>query len=85
MIWRQVMNKVKIICVNAYPDESLTTGKIYNAKESKFYYEIINDRGDIRSYLKFSVSNVELDLPSWITFLKLEDWRQRQLNSIDIK
>ena len=86
-------NKIKLICVNVNfrYKELLTKGKIYEGEESNissglsiiYYDSITNDRGDDKdTYL--AVTD-ELDfIPSWITFIKLENWRQRQLNLIGV-
>lgn len=77
---------IKLICVNV-PDGYeglLTKGKIYEGKENnQFYYDVSNDRaGNKDTYLK-SVNEIKY-IPEWTVFVRLDNWRARQLKQIGV-
>lgn len=77
---------LKLICVNV-PDGYegfLTKGKIYEGKENNmFYYDVSNDRtGNKDTYLK-SVNEIKY-IPEWTVFVRLDNWRARQLKQIGV-
>jgi hypothetical protein len=76
-------NKIKLVCVNNKPikgsnnqrTQSLTEGKIYETYDDPYYEScwchvlVINDKG------------IEVNYSS-IRFMKLEEWREKQLEKI---
>lgn len=57
---------------------------IYEGKENDmFYYDVSNDRsGNKDTYLK-SANEIEY-IPVWTVFVRLDNWRTRQLKQIEI-
>ena len=80
---------IQLICVNVPEghENFLTKGKIYLGEEGiisgslGYFYSVTNDRGGIEDrYLKCS-NPVEF-IPKWCAFVKLEEWREIQLNKV---
>ena len=96
MAMNTISGRIKLICVNPEGYEGfLTKGKIYEGTELNivsaevpigYYVYVNNDKGGNKDkYLKLK-DELELDrIPYWCTFIKLENWRQRQLNLIGIQ
>ena len=75
---------IQLMCMNVPEgyEGLLTKGKIYSGEEDEmFYHSVSNDRGGNKDqYLK---CQDELDYISpWVIFIKLENWRERQINSV---
>ena len=68
------MEIIKVICIDKSPVDQcynipLIEGKIYDAKENLYYWEIINEKQKMYSYSK-------------TRFITLAEWRETQINSI---
>lgn len=78
---------MKLICVNTpgnYKDY-LTIGKIYEGEENEmFYHSISNDRGGNKDQYLKQICELE-HLSPWVVFIKLDNWRERQINNILIE
>ncbi len=76
---------IQLMCMNVPEgyEGLLTKGKIYRGEENEmFYHSVSNDRGGNKDkYLKYQD---ELDYQPWVIFIKLENWRERQINNLGI-
>ncbi len=77
---------IQLMCMNVPKgyEGLLTKGKIYVGEEDEmFYHSVSNDRGGNKDqYLK---CQDELDYISpWVIFIKLENWRERQINNLGL-
>ena len=77
---------IQLMCMNVTEgyEGLLTKEKIYRGEENEmFYHSVSNDRGGNKNqYLK---CHDELDYISpWVIFIKIENWRERQINNLGI-
>ncbi len=62
----------------------LTKGKIYRGEENEmFYHSVSNDRGGNKD--QYFKCRDELGyIQPWVIFIKIENWRERQINNLGI-